>query len=139
MRTANRVVVIILLLGTGAVGLYSGATEIGSVMTTLQRSVSIAVILYGVCGLAGAIALALRRPVAVPLAIGWSAGTIYAATVSSFAFSDPTFSKDGTMTGVSMAALGTMAIAAWVVWATRRATRPSSLPPVAGGGDIPTP
>jgi hypothetical protein len=73
----------------------------------------------------------------VPLAITWSAAVVYAATVASFAFHDPTFSASGTVAGVSTAALGTIAICAWVIWSARRASRDANLPRGALSGDIP--
>jgi hypothetical protein len=65
-------------------------------------------------------------------------GTVYAATVASFAFNDPTFSREGTVAAVSAAALGTIAVSAWVVWSARGATRARSLPRASESGDIPT-
>jgi hypothetical protein len=48
MRTANRILVAMVLLGTGALGLYNGFRELTGVMTTLQRTVSVAAIVYTV-------------------------------------------------------------------------------------------
>jgi hypothetical protein len=92
---------------------------------------------YGVFGLAAGIALAFRRRASVPLAVVWSASTVYAATIASFAWSDPTFSRGGTVMGVSSAAVATIAISAWVIWSARKAVREVNLPRDTGVGDIP--
>jgi predicted MFS family arabinose efflux permease len=137
MRTANWILATLVLLSSGGVGLYNSWNDLGESMTLLQRSVAIAVLVYGICGVAGGIALAFRKRASIPLAAGWSAGTVYAATVASFAFSDPTFSQGGTVIGVSVAAVATLAICAWVVWSARRSVRDVNLPRGVQDGDIP--
>jgi hypothetical protein len=137
MRKANWILATIVLLGTGVVGLINGPSDLPSAGSLLQRSVAIAVIVYGICGLAGGLALALRKRAAIPLAVGWSAGVVWAATIASFAFHDPTFSQGSTVVGVSSTAIATMAICAWMIWSARRTLHAVKLPQGAASGDIP--
>lgn len=123
MRKAAWVLTIVLLLGTGALGLYNGVTELTQGATALQRSVTIAVLLYGVFGLVGGVGLGLRRRWSLTVAAAWAVAVVYAASVASFAFHDPTFSQSGTTAGVIGACVATALIGALVVWSTRSVTR----------------
>lgn len=138
MRKAAWIIAITLLLVSG-VGLYNGSVEYATGVTRLQRSVSAAVFLYGLFGVLGAVGLARRKPWSVRAAAAWAACCVYAASVASFAYSDPTLAQSGTLAGVAMAGVATALIGAFVVWAARDATRALNLPRVAGSGDISTP
>lgn len=123
MKMAARFLSIALLLVTGALGLYNGSTELGQGATGLQRSVTVAVILYGVLGCAGGIGLLRRRPWSVVVSVAWTIAATYAATVASFAFSDPAFTQPGTTAGVAGAFVSIALIGAFVIWTARSATR----------------
>ena len=80
-------VLVMLLLGlTGAVGVYNGISEWSDPHTPLQQSVTVAVFLYGIAGLAGTYALALRRRWSVWAAVAWGVCTTYAGTVATIAY-----------------------------------------------------
>jgi hypothetical protein len=137
VQTTNWVVAMIVLLGTGALGVYDASSGIGTAASGLQRSVSIAVLTYGVLGLLAGGALALRKRSSLPLTYGWAAGAVYAASVASFAYSDPTFSREGTIPGVVGAAVGSLLLCGLVLWAVRIALRSDRLPRGAPARDIP--
>ena len=52
---------LLLLFGTGALGLSNGVRELANTLTPLQRSVSIGVLVYGVLGAVGGLLLAHLR------------------------------------------------------------------------------
>ncbi len=139
MRNAGWIAALALLFLSGGVGLYDGVGDLREAAGALQRSVSIAVLLYGVLGLAAGTGLARRRAWAVPLCVAWAAAVVYAASIASFAFHDPTFAQDSTATGVIASAISTTLMGALVVWAARVATRAPRVPRSAETGHIPTP
>ena len=137
MRKASWLLAITLLLVTGGIGLYNGSVEYATGATRLQRSVSVAGLLHGLFGVIAGLGLARRRPWSVYATAAWAVCTLYAASVASFAYHDPTFANTGTATGVTMAAVVVALIGALVVWAARVATRTSNLPRAPRSGDIP--
>jgi hypothetical protein len=136
MKKAAFFVALALLLVTAYQGLVNGSGELADAETKLQRSVSVAVILYGVFGALGVIGLLRRRPWIVTVAIAWALAVVYAGTVASFAFHDPTLSQPGTIPAVAGAFFAIALICAFVIWTARNATR---VPQSAGHDHIPTP
>lgn len=128
---------VLVLLGTGVVGLRDGLSELGAGATVLQNSVSGAVLIYGIFGLIAGIGVLARKRWGVFAVYPWAAGAVYAATVASFAFSDPTFAKNGTIAGVASAFVASLLIGWWAIWAAGTRVRDASLPPVPRAGDIP--
>jgi len=128
----------LVLFSTGAVGLFNSYAEWGDARTGLQRLVQIGVAVYGVFGVLAAVALVRRRPISVGLTLVWGLGATCAGTVASFAYSDPTFSREETVAGTMGALFGSLIIVALVVWAARVATRPQNLPHTADGDHIPS-
>jgi hypothetical protein len=112
---------VVLLLGTGTLGIYNWFNDSPGV-TGLQKSVSGAVLIYGVLGVIAGTGLIARRPWSVWIAAAWGVACTYAAGVATYAYSPPTAAR----TGVIFAGLATAAIAVAVVWGTRHAT---SAPP----------
>ena len=139
MRKTAWVVTIAMLLVTGVIGLTNTPEELRATRTTLQRFVSVSVVLYGILGVVGGAALALRRRWSVVVVAAWSVAVFCAATVASFAFSDPSFENGETVTGTIAAALATGLVGAFCVWAARSATRDQKLPPAARSNHIPSP
>ena len=137
MRALKWTVALLVLLGTGGLGLYNGINDIGDGEPALQNSDAVAVLLYGICGLMAGLGLLLRKPWSLPFAYGWAAGCVYAASVASFAFHDPTFSEEGTVVGVVGAAIGALLICALAIWAVRSLSR-GGLPTLQRERDIPT-
>lgn len=122
-RKAVWIVSILLLLNTGGLGVYNGITELHDAKTVLQRSVTVGVLIYGVLGLMGAVALVLRRPSAVWLSIVWAIVVTYVASTAALAYAG----DDASTGGAIAAGLGAALIGALVVWCAWDATRPASL------------
>lgn len=88
----------------------------------LKQSVAFAVALYAVLGvllLAGALR---RRPWTVTIAFAWAVAVFYAATVATFAYSDPI--DNGVILGGLAAGMSCVLMGWWVVWAARESVRP---------------
>jgi hypothetical protein len=115
---------ILLLVGTGAVGVRNGVVELPDARTALQRSVTLGVLLYGILGLVAGVGLAVRRPWSRWAALLWGAVVTYVATAAVFAYGGADASVGGALVGGTVTAL----IAAGVAWTARRTT---------GGGDVP--
>ena len=128
MKKLALVVTITLLLVSGYFGVSNGTREFGQAQTTLQRSVSCAVILYGFLGFVGALLLMRRHSWSVVVIAGWAISAAYAASVATFAYSDPTFAQPGTLAAVLSAGAATLLIGAFVVWTARRTVRESATP-----------
>jgi hypothetical protein len=136
MKKVGWILAIALLLVTAYAGITESFNQLGAGDTMLQRSVGYAVALYGALGVFGAVGLARRKRWSLLVIAAWAVATLYAATIASFAFSDPTFSKSGTIQG-TVAAFASVAVAcALVVWAARSNTR---VPSSAETGHIPSP
>lgn len=105
----------LLLLATGVIGGYNAVNEWRSGGTLLQRSVTIAVGLYALFGLAAAAAMLRRSTWSFGLAIAWGACTTYAATVAVIAFGG----EGVTVSAAAGAAVGALLIAALVAWGAR--------------------
>jgi hypothetical protein len=120
MRTGQRVAQIVaalLMAFVGVLGSYDLPNEWRGATTPWQHTVSIAVALYGVLGIAGAVGLILRKQWSYACAIGWAVACVYAGTVAVIAYGGAPLS------GVLGALIGAGAIGALVVWLTRVALR----------------
>ena len=122
-RKAAWILSILLLLNTGALGVYNGTTELSQATTPLQRSVTGGVLVYGILGLAGAIALIARRRAAVWLASAWTAVVTYVASTAALAYAG----ADATVGGAVAGGVGAAVLGLGVVWCARAVTRPASL------------
>ena len=131
MKKVARFLAIALLLVTGYLGISEGFSQLGEGTTGLQQSVTFAVTLYGVLGFLGAIGFIRRRPWTVTVTAAWAVAVAWAASIASFAFHDPTFSKQGTLAGVAGAFISTALIGAFVIWTARSATRSGTATPTA--------
>jgi hypothetical protein len=114
-RKAAWIVAILLLLNTGVLGLYSGLGELSEARTPLQRSVTGGVLMYGVLGLAAAVALFVRHRWSVPLSIGWAVVVTYVASFAALAYAG----EDATIGGAIAGGVGAALIGAFVVWCAR--------------------
>lgn len=112
--------ILLVLLGmTGALGLYNGINEWGDAQNRLQQSVTAAVLLYGVAGVAATYALAMRRRWAIWAAVAWSIGTTWAGTVAVVAYGG----EEASSIGVVAAGCACLLIAAAMIWGVRAQTR----------------
>jgi hypothetical protein len=114
-RKAAWIVAILLLLNTGVLGVYNGLTEMSDAHTPLQRSVTGGVLIYGVFGLAAALALFVRHRWAVPLSIAWAVAITYVASAAAPAYAG----EDATIGGAIAGGIGAALIGLFVVWCTR--------------------
>jgi hypothetical protein len=114
---------ILLLLNTGVLGLYNGVSELSDAGTPIQKSVTIGVLVYGVLGLAAALALVARHASALWLSIGWAVVVTYVAGMAPIAYGG----ADATVGGAIAGGIGAALIGLGVVWCARTITRPASL------------
>lgn len=109
-----------LLLFTGVVGIHNGITERGEGVTTLQKSVTLGVFIYGVFGLITVYGLFRRRRWSVATAILWGVAVTCVPGVAIIAYAG----KES-LVGSAIAASGASAlIALGVVWTAREMSRP---------------
>jgi len=114
-RKAAWIVALLLLLNTGVLGVYDGLTELSDAHTPLQRSVTGGVLIYGILGLAAAVALFVRHRWAVPLSIAWGIVITYVASAAAPAYAGDEATIGGTIAG----GVGAGLIAVFVVWCAR--------------------
>jgi hypothetical protein len=110
---------VLLLLVTGVLGILNGTHELGDARTALQKSVTIGVLVYGVLGLLGAMALARRLSISLPLAAAWAVVVTYVASTAAIAYAG----EEATVVGAVAAGVATALIGAGVVYVARRTTR----------------
>ena len=114
-RKAAWIVALLLLLNTGVLGVYDGLGELSDARTPLQRSVTGGVLIYGILGLAAAVALFVRHRWAVPLSIAWGIVITYVASAAAPAYAG----DDATIGGTIAGGVGAGLIAVFVVWCAR--------------------
>lgn len=112
----------LVLVTSGALGLYNGIADISGARTPLQWSVTIGVIVYGVLGLFGGVALALRKSSALALTAAWAVVATYVAATAALAYGGPGVPLSAPLSG----GLGAALIGAGVVWTAARLTRTSA-------------
>ena len=117
-RKVAWVLSLLMLFVSGAVGLLSGTRDLSAALTPLQRSVTIGVLLYGVAGVIGGVALAARHRSASWLAAVWGAVVTYVASVAAIAYAG----ADATVGGAVASGVGSALIAAGVIWTARVST-----------------
>ena len=122
-RKAAWILSILLLLNTGGLGLYNGVTEMADAHTPLQQSVTMGVLIYGILGAAGAVALIARWPSAVWLTLGWAIVITYVASTAALAYAG----EDATLGAALAGGFGAGLIGLGVVWCARTVTRPAGL------------
>lgn len=110
-------VALVVLGGTGFIGVRNGITERVGAVTTMQKAVTAGVFLYGVLGIVAAIGLAMRRRWSVPVTLAW-------LVVLTFVAGGATFWYGEAGIGAAIAAsVSTALIAAGVLWMTHAVTR----------------
>lgn len=114
-----RLLALLVLAGTGALGIYNGVTERNLVQTPLQASVTYGVLAYGVLGLVSALGLLLRAHWSLWTTTAWAVVCTYVAGTAVLAYSVPDASPRVAAAAYVAAAFFTAAI----VWATRTVTR----------------
>lgn len=77
-----------LLLFTGVVGIYNGITERSTGATSLQKSVTAGVFLYGLLGLGSAYGLVRRRRWTVATVAAWAVVITYVPGAAVIAYAE---------------------------------------------------
>lgn len=121
-RTIAWVLSTLVLLTTGALGLYTGVADIAGARTPLQWSVTIGVIVYGVLGLLGGAALALRKRPALALAAAWAVVVTYVAATAAVAYGGSGVPLSAPISG----GIGAALVGAGVVWTAASIARTSA-------------
>lgn len=124
--TIMRVIALLVLAGTGALGIYNGINELGLAQNTLQLSVTYGVLLYGVLGLASALGLLLYARWSRWTTLAWAATCTYVAGTAVLAYGG----ADATPRGAAVAYVAAAVFTAAIVWATRSVTRARDSTPV---------
>ncbi len=110
-RRVGLILSIAMLFVSGALGLLNSVGELSQTLTPLQRSVSIGVLVYGIAGVAGGIALVARHPSAIWLAAIWGVAVTYVSSLAAIAYAG----ADATLVGAIASGIGAALIAAGVV------------------------
>jgi len=127
-RKVGRALSLLVLLATGATGLYNGVQDLPGARTTLQYSVTVGVLLYGVLGLAAGAAMATGHPSSIWLVAQWGVVVTYVASTAALAYA-----PDATVAGAVGGGLGAALIAAGVMWTVRASVRRSAPHDARGG------
>lgn len=117
--TVLRLLALLALAGTGALGIYNGITERELAQTFLQLSVTYGVLAYGVLGLVSALGLILRAHWSLATTLAWAVTCTYVAGTAVLAYGGADASPRNAAPAYAAAALFT----ALIVWATRTVTR----------------
>jgi hypothetical protein len=115
---------LVVLFLSGSLGLSNGVRELTDALTPFQRAVSIGVLVYGVLGVVGGVALAARHPSSAWLATMWGIVVTYVASFAAIAYAG----ADATVVGAVASGLGSALIAAGVIWSARVSTRHTPAP-----------
>ena len=119
-RTIALVLSVLVLVVSGALGLYNGITEQGAGETMLQQSVRVGVLLYGALGLVSAYGLFRRRRWSFRTVIAWAVAIVYVPGVAVMAYAG-----EAAPIGSAIAASGSAAlIALGVIWTANTMTKP---------------
>jgi hypothetical protein len=118
-------VAIALLLITGALGIYNGLNEWRGAGTTLQKSVTASVFIYGLLGITGATGMIARQRWSVWVVMAWAVAITWAAGVSVIAYGG----KDVTALTAIAAGISAAIIALVVIWGARTGFAPATKPP----------
>ena len=117
--TVVRLVALLVLAGTGALGIYNGITERHLTQTPLEASVTYGVMAYGVLGLISALGVILRAYWAIWTTVAWAVTATFVAGTAVIAYAGADSSPRAAANSYIAAALFTAAI----IWAVRRVTR----------------
>jgi peptidoglycan/LPS O-acetylase OafA/YrhL len=114
-----------LLLITGVVGIYNGITERSTGATSLQKSVTAGVFLYGVLGLVSVYGLVRRRRWSVGTVTAWGLVITYVPGAAVIAYAEEASSPVGS---AIVASAASALIALGVLWTARMRTPGSQFP-----------
>ena len=118
-RRIARVVALLVLAATGAIGVYNGFDEWANPYTPFQRAVYAGVVLYGVLGLAGVYGVLRRRHWRDRVVTAWGVMITFVSSTAALAYAGDEASIVGSMAAFAVGAL----IALFVIWAVRSPAR----------------
>lgn len=118
-RSIARAVAILMLAGTGVMGIYNGVDEWTNPYTPFQRAVWCGVVLYGVLGLLGVYGVIRRRRWSDRVVISWGVAITFVSGTAALAYAG----ADAMVVGAIAAFVGGALIAAFVAWAARAPAR----------------
>jgi hypothetical protein len=110
----------VFILVISALGGLNGLDGLSNDGTVLQRSVPIASVFYGVCGIMAAVGVLMKRAWSFPLAILWAVATTYTGSVASIAWAEQ---GQPVLMSFVTALFGCIVICGLVVWGVRIAIR----------------
>ena len=113
----SRWLALLLLAASGAIGIYNGIDEWNVPRSSLQRSVTICIVLYGILGLLGAVGLWHRARWTPWATAAWGVVITYVGAMAAIAYA-----PDATTGGAIAAGIITALIAVFVVWTAERTT-----------------
>jgi len=115
---------LILLFGTGVLGIYNGLTENAAGETMFQQTVNVGVLLYGALGLVSTYGLFRRHRQSLWTVIAWALVITYVPGAAVMAYAG-----EDAGVGAAIAASGVTAlIALGVIWTTNAMTKPDRRP-----------
>ncbi|HET9636657.1 MAG TPA: hypothetical protein VFP26_12080 [Gemmatimonadaceae bacterium] len=108
-----------LLIFSGVVGTYNGLTEWGEGRNSLQHSVTVGVLIYGIFGLISAYGLLRRQCWTLRTVIVWTIAVSYVPGVAVMAYAG----EDAILASAIAASVGSLLLALGVIWTTKVMTR----------------
>jgi hypothetical protein len=116
-RSIARIIAILLLGITGAIGISNAFDEWANPYSLFQRIVYLGVVSYGVLGLAGAYGVIRRRGWSRHVVLAWAVAITFVSATAAIAYGGP----EVTAIAAIAAGAGAALIGAFVVWAVREA------------------
>jgi hypothetical protein len=116
-RSIARVVAVLALAATGAIGIYNGFDEWANPYSPFQRAVYVGVVLYGVLGLVGTYGVLRRRSWSHAVVVAWALAVTFVSGTAALAYAGP----EVTALAAIAAGAGGALIGTFAVWAVREA------------------
>lgn len=116
-RSVARIVGILVLAATGALGIYNGFDEWTNPYSPFQRAVYFGVVAYGVLGLVGSYAVIRRRRWSRAVVLAWALFITFVSGTAATAYAG----AGVTPLAAIAAGAGGALVGAFVAWATRMA------------------
>jgi hypothetical protein len=114
LKLLGRVFAVLMLGGTGVVGVRNGIVELPGAHTALQEMVTLGVLAYGLVGLAAAAAVAARHRWSFRLTLVWAVLITWVAAAAIPAYGGANATLGASLSGGVVVALIGSAIA-WIV------------------------
>jgi hypothetical protein len=114
LKLLGRAFAVLMLGGTGVVGVRNGIVELPGAHTPLQQMVTLGVLAYGIAGLAAAAAIVIGHRWSFRLTVVWVVLITWVAAAATPAYGGADATLAGALSGGVAAALIGMAVA-WIV------------------------